>query len=33
LFKISSNLMSFEQGNVNKEEVKDIWRFYIIIKF
>ena len=24
LFKISSNLMSFEQGNVNKEEVKDI---------
>jgi hypothetical protein len=27
LFKISSNLMNFEQGNVNKEEVKDIWRF------
>ena len=24
LFKISSNLMNFEQGNVNKEEVKDI---------
>ena len=24
LFKVSSNLMSFEQGNVNKEEVKDI---------
>jgi hypothetical protein len=27
LFKISTNLMNFEQGNVNKEEVKDIWRF------
>jgi hypothetical protein len=27
LFKISANLMKFEQGNVNKEEVKDIWRF------
>ena len=24
LFKISTNLMNFEQGNVNKEEVKDI---------
>ena len=24
LFKISSNLINFEQGNVNKEEVKDI---------
>jgi hypothetical protein len=25
LFKVSSNLMNFEEGNINKEEVRDIW--------